>query len=596
MMSDPPSTDAAGTAARPAGSKAADLAQAMRRHVEPGCVLHLAGGIGGPGAAIAELLRTFRSRAPGFTIVQSTVCGHALNLVHAGLVKRLVCAVAADISGSARPSRVIQRAIDHGLELENWSLLALQQRLMAGAFGVPLMPTRSIGGSDLERDHAGRFARMPDPFGDGEVGVVRALVPDLSIVHGCIADEDGNTVLAAPAGEDLWGALASRRGVIVTVERIASAAEVRRHAAMVKIPSHRVLAVCAAPLGLHPFALPDPGIGRFRAYEQDAAFLGSLSRAAREPATLDAWLDEWVHGCASHAAYLRRLGRGRIAALRPRPPSAAEPPAPGDQLGAPADADETMLVVLAREIARCVRQHGHRIVLAGAGVGATAAFLAHLRLRDEGCTVELLTGNGQFGYAPQPGGSVLASEAGVRSSRMLADTVTAQGVLVGGGHNRCLAVLGAGQVDRHGAINSTLTTDGRFLVGSGGANDALNADEVIVVLTQSRDRFVEQLPYVTGRGDRVMTVVSSLAVLRKPAAGDELRLAALLPPVPSVAGALDAVRAACGWPLAVDPEVQALDAPTDRELALLRWLRDPQGDAAMKNRKTTTMHQAEVVK
>lgn len=584
----PGSLPAAAEAPPAPRGKVVDLARAIREHVEPGATLHLAGGIGGPSAAIAELMRAFSGRRPGFTLVQSTVCGHALNLLHAGLVRELVCAVAAEISGSARPSAIVHRACDlDGLVLSNWSLLSLQQRLMAGAFGLPFMPTRSLLGSDLAAEHAGEFAEADDPFGTTRVGLVRALVPDLSIVHGCIADPDGNTVLAAPAGEDVWGALASRRGVIVTVERIVTAEELRRHAALVRIPAHRVLAVCAVPLGLHPFALPNPGLGGFAPYEMDRDFLRELGQASRDVAALDRWIDTWVRGCGSHAEYLERLGEPRIAGLRRHPqdrPAAqpAPPVAPAATCDAarttlPAaqvDPQEAMLLVLAREIAEAVRERGHRVVLAGAGVGATAAFLAYFWLRARGHEVQLLTGNGQLGYTPVPGESILGTQAVVRSATMLTDTVLAQGVLVGGGYGGCLAVLGAGQVDRSGAINSSRGVDGRFLVGSGGANDALNASEVIVVLNQSRDRFVERLAYRTGPGDRVRTVVSSLAVFRKDADGG-LRLTDLLPRSDGRddASALAAVREGCGWPIPPETAVGALAPPTADELAWLRWLR-----------------------
>jgi len=568
--------------------KVVDLARAIREHVEPGSVLHLAGGIGGPSAAIAELLRVFADRRPEFTLIQSTVCGHALNLLHAGLVRKLVCAVAAEIADSARPSATVHRACDRdGLVLSNWSLLSLQQRLMAGAFGVPFMPTRSLLDSDLAREHADAFAVGDDPFGSGRVGLVRALVPDLSIVHGCIADPEGNTVLAAPAGEDVWGALASRRGVIVTVERVVTAQVLRRHAALVRIPAHRVLAVCEAPLGLHPFALPNPGLDDFFPYEMDRDFLRELGQASRDTATLERWINEWVRGCGTHADYLARLGRSRIAALRPSPSDglpartlpATAPGAIGEQArstssSAQADPQETMLLVLAREIAAAVQQRGHRVVLAGAGAGATAAFLAYFWLHGQGHEIQLLTGNGQLGYTPAPGESILGTEAVVRSATMLADTVLAQGVLVGGGFGGCLAVLGAGQVDRSGAINSSRGVDGRFLVGSGGANDALNANEVIVVLNQSRDRFVEQLAYRTGPGDRVRTVVSSQAVFRKDAEG-RLCLAELLPRSDGSAdaSALATVREDCGWSIPADTIVGSLAPATADELAWLRWLR-----------------------
>ncbi len=167
------------------------------------------------------------------------------------------------------------------------------------------------------------------------------------------------------------------------------------------------------------------------------------------------------------------------------------------------------------------------MVLAGAGAAATAAFLAYYQLKSAG--FELGTGNGQIGYTPIPGEPILASEAGVRSSKLLTDTIMMQGVFVGGENNKCLSILGAGQMDKHGNINSTKTSKGKFLVGSGGANDALNAREAIICLDQSKDRFVETLAYVTGRGNAVTTVVSTMGIFRKPNPQDELHLVCMLP-------------------------------------------------------------------
>ena len=73
-----------------------------------------------------------------------------------------------------------------------------------------------------ESNSAG-FQEIANPFEkDKMVGIVKALSPDISIVHACISDEMGNTVLAVPYGDDLWGALASRT-VLVTVEKVVSA-------------------------------------------------------------------------------------------------------------------------------------------------------------------------------------------------------------------------------------------------------------------------------------------------------------------------------------------------------------------------------------
>lgn len=559
--------------------KLLSLQEAVKRCVAPGMKLHLAAGIGGPSAAICEIIRQYWGKNPAFTLIEATVTGHALNLVHSKLVKKLVCSVCAEISGTGRPSKVIQTACENqAIELENWSLNSLQQRLMAGAFGVPFMPTRSVLGSSIALDNEAGFRTIEDPFESGkEVGLASALVPDISIVHACVADTNGNAILQAPYGEDLWGALASKGGVIVTAEKIVPSDFIRRYGALVKIPSYAVAAVAHAPVGLHPFSLTNPGITDIDPYEKDVDFLNVLYEASTSEHALEDWIREWVLGCKDHGEYLAKLGEKRVADLkgrsrRTKSEISVRPPADSQTTGQ-YEPREMMLIALAREILNSVEKNGHKVILAGAGIAATAAFLAYYR--NNGAGFELATGNGQIGYSPIPGESILASEAGVRSSKMLTDTVMAQGVFVGGGNNRCLSILGAGQVDRHGNINSTKTSRGRFLVGSGGANDALNAREAILCLDQSKDRFVDKLVYVTGGGNSVTTVVSTMGIFRKTKPQDELHLVACFPDphARSLAERVKEIRNHCGWDLKTARVVEEVPEPNPEELQLLRWIK-----------------------
>lgn len=559
--------------------KLLSLQEAVKRYVRPGMKLHLAGGIGGPGAVICEIIRQYWGKNPEFTLIEATVTGHALNLVHSGLVKKLICSVCAEISGTGRPSKVIQAACeDKRIELENWSLNSLQQRLMAGAFGVPFMPTRSVTGSSIAVDNEAFFKTIEDPFGSGaKIGLASALLPDLSIVHGCVADPDGNTILQAPYGEDLWGAMASKDGVVVTAEIIVPPEFIKRYAALVKIPSHAVIAVAHAPLGLHPFSLTNPGITDIDPYEKDVDFLNVLYEASANKHSLDEWIEEWVLHCENHQEYLARLGDKRVADLKSRArkikSDSVVPQNPSDT-NEEFEPKEMMLIALAREISGSVERQGHKLILAGAGVAATAAFLAYYQLQSAG--FELGTGNGQIGYTPVRGESILASEAGVRSSKMLTDTVMMQGVFVGGANNKCLSILGAGQVDPFGNINSTKTSKGKFLVGSGGANDALNAREVILCLDQSKDRFVEKLPYVTGSGNAVTAVVSTMGVFRKSSPQGELHLAACFPSPHgrSLEERVKEIQNHCGWNLKTALVVEEAKRPSREELHLLRWLKN----------------------
>jgi acyl CoA:acetate/3-ketoacid CoA transferase beta subunit len=450
---------------------------------------------------------------------------------------------------------------------------------MAGALGLPFMTTRSVMGSSIASDNGEAFREMEDPFGSHEkIGIVKALNPDISIVHGCVGDREGNIILNAPYGEDLWGPFASRNGVVATVEKVVTTEYIRKYAALVKIPGHVVNAVCVAPLGLHPFSLPNPGIDKFDPYEKDVSFLNDLHRASLDGDTLDAWIKEWIIDCPSHRHYLDRLGDDRIAALKEeskeeRNKSLSVPvawPASRSEF----DPEEMMLTAIAREIVKSVQESGHRMILAGAGSRGVAAFAAYYQLKAQGYEIELITGNGQVGYTPLPGISILSTEAGVRSCKMLTDTIMTQGVFVGGKNNRCLSVLGAGQIDKHGNINSTVTSKGQFLVGSGGANDAMNAREVIIALDQSKERFVEALPYITGQGGGVTAVISTMGVFRKPSPVEELSLVACFPDPGSSSAEekIQSVQDRCGWPLKMGPRFEVLSRPSQQELDLLRWL------------------------
>ena len=86
-------------------SKVVPLKEAIRRYIKPGMTVHLAGGIGGPGAATCEIIRQFYGKKPEFALVQSTVTGHSLNLLYCDLLRKLIFSACMDLSTSSRPSR-----------------------------------------------------------------------------------------------------------------------------------------------------------------------------------------------------------------------------------------------------------------------------------------------------------------------------------------------------------------------------------------------------------------------------------------------------------------------------------------------------------
>lgn len=131
--------------------------------------------------------------------------------------------------------------------------------------------------------------------------------------------------------------------------------------------------------------------------------------------------------------------------------------------------------------------------------------------------------------------------------------------------------LGAAQVDRFGGLNSTVI--GPYdrpvvrLPGSGGAPEiAAQAREVFVVMKQSARTFVERLDFRTSAG-RTRALITDLGVLEPVDDSHELVLTQRYAGV-----TVEAVRAACGWPLRVADRVSEVPVPTTEELTVLRDL------------------------
>jgi acyl CoA:acetate/3-ketoacid CoA transferase beta subunit len=341
-----------------------------------------------------------------------------------------------------------------------------------------------------------------------------------------------------------------------------------------------VKSVSLATMGAHPFSLAYPGMEKIQGYETDIEFLDELHRAVGDRDKHDAWMRKWVLDCPTWDEYKARLGHSRVAGLqyiRKKRGSICAGIPGCKRVKRRASDEDLMLLAAAKEIEGSIIRNGYKLILTGAGSRAVAALIAYDRLKEK-FELALITGNGQLGYEPQPGEISTQSIASIYSSRMLTDTVISHGVFVGGTNSSCLSVIGAGQIDRYGNINSTLTSDGEFLVGSGGANDSINAPEVILIMNQERDRFVEKLPYITGSGRNVSTVISTMGVFKKLHGAQELKLVACLPcpEMPGLKDRIERVRQNCGWPLKLSGHIQDIKMPAAKDLKLLdKMVRSP---------------------
>jgi acyl CoA:acetate/3-ketoacid CoA transferase beta subunit len=154
---------------------------------------------------------------------------------------------------------------------------------------------------------------------------------------------------------------------------------------------------------------------------------------------------------------------------------------------------------------------------------------------------------------------------------MLTDIFETLGLHTGGANNQCMGTIGAGQIDRHGNVNSTKLKQGFFIVGSGGANDiATAARETLVVVRQRPGAFVDKVDYITSPGQNVQIVLSNKGRFEK-RGGEDLMLTGYFEKEGvDKATAIAEIVELCGWDLEVADDIEALAAPTAEELALLR--------------------------
>jgi acyl CoA:acetate/3-ketoacid CoA transferase alpha subunit/acyl CoA:acetate/3-ketoacid CoA transferase beta subunit len=555
------------------------LAEAVQRFVEPGMRINVAYLQGRPNALVHELARQFHGSDPRFEFYGSSLVSNFAVLVQQRLLRKATVSFVGEGIPTPGPSPAVQRALARGeLELENLTMLTIPMRLLAGAMGLPFIPTRSLAESSVgeEAAAAGSYLEIDDPFESGEkVGLLRAYQPEVALAHVWAADPAGNALVYPPFAENVYGLLAATKGVILSAERIVTTEFLREHADHVHIPGEIVSAVCLAPYGSHPVGFYAHGIPELRSYANDYDWIALHRDAARDEAAYADFVDEWVLGVGSHEGYVAKLGSERLEALH----SEAEPEswrpvieAAGDRLDQPLppSAIETMIVHAARHLAERIRQGGYETVLAGVGQATLMSWLALHALRDEGVEIALMLETGVLGHDPRPADPFGFNYRNLPTARMLSDIFEILAIHGGGAGNRCIGTVGAGQIDRHGNLNSTYGSDGSFLTGSGGANDiASTASEVAVVAALRRGSFVEKVDYVTSPGRAVESVTTNFGRFEK--REGELVLTGYTESAgPDRESVIEEIRSRCAFDLRVAEDLEALGAPSEEELALLR--------------------------
>lgn len=227
------------------------------------------------------------------------------------------------ISGALRPGP-IQQMMDSGeLLYEDYSNQSIALMLMAGALGIPFIPTRSFLGTDYlddrVRDHPHGFLgekkwqEMTSPFEGEKVVLLPAIKPDVAVLHAHRADKFGNVQLWGHSGDAKWAYWAAKKP-IVSVEEIVEPEVIRQDPGRTVVPGFKVAAVVHMPWGAHP--TPMAGV-----HDTDYGFQAQvMGPAGRSREGYESFAAEWIHGVPDRAGYvqhfLERFGPDSLDAVR----------------------------------------------------------------------------------------------------------------------------------------------------------------------------------------------------------------------------------------------------------------------------------------
>jgi len=310
-------------------NKVMSLREAIREYVRDGSHISIGGFTinRNPMAAVHEIIR----QGIGNLYLYAHSNGQGADeLIGGGCVSRLDIAYGGNGKYAATCIR-FRKAVQEGtIRIEDYSNFQMCLRFMAGAMGMPFLPTVSSLGTDLvnvwgfsEAERA-QDPRMPDkkvvvmenPFGvwmdTPKVVLVPAIRPDVTILHVQKADKQGTGRIEGLTFADVEQAKSARH-VILTCEELVDTTALRRNPDQNNIPFIHVDAVVPVPYGAHPTAC-------YGYYDYDPACLLHYVKCAKDDGLYREYLDKFIHGAKDHEAFIAlNGGRERLDRIKADP-------------------------------------------------------------------------------------------------------------------------------------------------------------------------------------------------------------------------------------------------------------------------------------
>lgn len=306
------------------GNKIQSLENAVQTYVKDGSHLSIGGFTinRNPMAAVYEIIR---QKIKNLHVYAHSNGQGVDELIGAGAVERLEIAYGGTGKFASTCIR-FKKAIQEGrVQVEDYSNYQMTLRFLAGAMGVPFLPTRSSLGSDIiekwgfppefrqknDRVPDRKLVVMDNPFDNWcdtkKVVLVPAINPDVTMIHVQQADYKGNCRIDGLTFADVEQAKAARH-LIITCEELLDDDYLKEAPDRNQIPFIHADAVVHVPYGAYPTAC-------YRHYDYDPVFLKQYSRDAMTEEAWQVYLAS-VQARQSHRQLLDTVGRERLEMIR----------------------------------------------------------------------------------------------------------------------------------------------------------------------------------------------------------------------------------------------------------------------------------------
>jgi glutaconate CoA-transferase subunit A len=212
------------------------------------------------------------------------------------------------------------------ISVEDYSNYQMTLRFLAGAMGVPFLPTRSSLGTDIVAKWGFSTGmresdpRLPDkklvvaenPFGSWgnaqRIVFVPAINCDITIIHAQKADKEGTVRMEGLTFSDVEQAKSAKH-VVVTCEELVEPESLKENPDLNQIPSFCVDAVIHIPHGAYPTAC-------YRYYDYDPKYLNEYRRYAEDDVLYKTYLDDFIYGLKNHQELLGKVGAERLEKIK----------------------------------------------------------------------------------------------------------------------------------------------------------------------------------------------------------------------------------------------------------------------------------------